>query len=115
MGRIARYRMPEWILIPVAAVVLVGLYLLKVRADARRQIGWLRPTHEARIQENTASLLEREVIDWIVGYHASSNYFPTWDEIMEYSRSMDPAQEGVDLPTAMACYRSAKDRMSDDS
>ena len=107
--------MPEWILIPVGAVVLVGLYLLKLRADARRQIGWLRPTHEDRIQEEAASPLELEVIDWIIGYHASSNYFPTWDEIMEYSRKTDPAREGVDLPTAMACYRSAKDRMGDDS
>ena len=107
--------MPEWVLIPVGAVVLVGLYLLKLRADARRQIGWLRPTHEDRIQEATANRLELEVIDWIVSYHASSNYFPTWDEIMEHSKSIDLAREGVDLPTAMACYRSAKDRMGDDS
>ena len=106
--------MAEWVMIPVAVVVLVGLYLLKLRADARREIGWLRPTHQDRIQEETASPLELDVIDWIVGYHASTSYFPNWTQIMEYSKTLDPAREGVDLPTAMACYRSAKDRMGAD-
>ena len=107
--------MAEWVWVPVVVAVVVGLYLLKLRADARRQIGWLRPTHEDRIEEETASRLELELIDWIVGYHASSNDFPTWDAIMEHSRTLDPAGTGVDLPTAMACYRSAKDRMAGDS
>lgn len=107
--------MAEWVWVPVVVMVAVGLYLLKLRADARVQIGWLRPTHEDRIQEETAGALELEVIDWIIEYHASTNDFPTWEAIMEQSRRIDLAGEGVDLPTAMACYRSAKDRMAGDS
>ena len=94
--------MAEWVWVPVVVVVGLGLYMLKLRADARREIGWLRPTHTDRIEEETAGWLELDVIDWIVGYHAASNDFPTWDAIMEHSKSMDPAGIGVGLPTAMA-------------
>ena len=107
--------MEAWVWIVVAVVAGVGLLWLMARLDARVRIGWLRPTHEARIQEEAASALELEVIDWIIGYHASTNYYPTWDEIMERSRSMDATGAGIDLPTAMACYRTAKDRMGDGS
>ncbi len=107
--------MAEWVWVPIVVVALAGLYLLKLRADARREIGWLRPTHQDRIREDDAGPLELTVIDWIIEYHAANNNFPTWEAIMEHSERIDPAGTGVDLPTAMACYRSAKDRMAGDS
>lgn len=101
--------MVEWIWVPLVIVILVGVFMLKVRIDSRLQIGWLRPPHKTRVQEESASRLESAVIAWIRSYHAADNSFPTYEAIMEHSRRIDPGGVGIDLSTAMACYRTVRD------
>ena len=101
--------MIEWILIPFVIAVIVMVLLIQTRIQSRLQIGWLRPPHDTRIQEEGASQLELAVIAWIRSYRAADFSFPTYEVIMERSRRIDPDGVGVDLSTAMACYRTVRD------
>ena len=106
----------EWIWIPIAIaiVIVVSLVILiQTRISSRLQIGWHRPLHDTRIQEEGASQLELAVIAWIRSYRAADFSFPTYEVIMEHSRRIDPDGVGVDLSTAMACYRTVRDGNAD--
>ena len=105
--------MIEWIWIPFAIAIVVVVLLIQTRISSRIQYGWLRPLSDHRIQEEGASQLELAVIAWIRSYNAADNSFPTYEAIMEHSRKIDPDGVGIDLPTAMACYRTV--RVSNDN
>ena len=100
--------MIEWIWIPLVIAFLVGALLLDARISSRFQVGWLRPPHKTRIQEEIPSSLELAVIAWIKGFYTANATLPTYQTIMERSKEIDPDGVGIDLATAMACYKTAK-------
>ena len=105
--------MVEWIWVPIAIVIIVAVVLLQLRHDTWLKIGWLRPPHTTRIQEESAGQLEQAVITWIRSYQVADKSYPTYEAIMEHSRRIDPGGAGIDLPTAMACYRTVRDGKAD--
>ena len=99
----------EWIWIPIAVAFFAAAFLLMALTSSRLQIGWLRPLHDRRIQEEKASQLELAMITWIRSYYAANTSFPTYGAIVERSREIDPDGVGIELPAAMACYRTVRD------